>query len=94
MTNNIYKTITKRNNVTEAILNKHVCHFNEIASSKEVTDVLLTIRDKFDTFENFVEFVKLYVNGEFSYTFKRKCYSFNALPAQMKANLRYFVKMA
>lgn len=92
MTNCIYTTFTKRNNVTEAILKRHSSHFNEIANSKKVTDVLLTIRDKFETFNLFVDFVQRYMDGQFSFTFKRKAYYFNELPAQIKANIRYFVK--
>ena len=89
---NIYSTFVKHNR-TEAILSKHIYHFNEIANSKNCADALIACAEHFNTFDQFVAFVNLYADNQFAYTFKKKSYYFNELPAQLKANIRYFIKI-
>lgn len=91
----IYTTSVKRNsNRTEATLINHVYHFSEIANNKNCADALIACAEHFDTFNQFIDFVNLYAQNEFAYTFKKKSYYFNELPAQMKANIRYFIKIS
>lgn len=95
MNNTIYTTYTNtRKNRTQATLTEHIDHFSEITYDKEVGALLTrTSSYYYKTYDMFVDFVKRYAQNEFAYTFKRKSYYFNELPAQLKANIRYFLKL-